>query len=877
MGWFLGGLLAFGWFVVAPLLGVLGFAKASRVERELHKLRRQQNMPDLKPEPRPEARPDPSPEMSAAPPVAPEASSERPISAPSTPIYANNDTVSAPPSHAPRRSAGDWEQLIAANWMIWIGGLTVAIGGLLLVRFVLEAGLLNDAARVTLGASFGVALIVAGFRANASALVQKGTGATEHLPSILVAAGVTVLNGAVFAAGALYGLVPPLLALGSYVLVAALAVALSVRFGRWVAALGLVGAYFGPLFTGASGGSVALLMAYAAGITGGALALIRLREWPQLIVIALVGASFWGLAGVSDVGAPMYVLPVYALAIAGMGTFFGARAAIKPLAVQLSKPEEMLRAFLKGDMSFLAAYLFAILGGGLILLDILDAVEAVTLGALLVFAGAGLVLAWRRPGFALLAPLGGLVTLASLFLWPERGSLGGAELTQTVLGVVAGYALIGGWLALNGLKMQRTSAELAGAAALVPPAALFVPVSGLFADVSGFWWGYIALIVATGFVGVLEGLKRKHPAFEGIEKTAAAFALGAFLCAVLTPFAFLSGLWLGTALAVLALGICLVYLRFPLGILRFCALLAITSAIGLLMRPWLLDTAQISTVPVFNELLFGYGIAIVALGAAAWLIKGTKRLYEAYLGGALILGFALLGLEIRHFAQGGDLYSAGLSLGEMSGYAITYLGMAVSFAWRLSVRGWLFKLAEHIGAVIGVGAVVIGLCLLPSEPALGVPVLNLLLVMFAMPALMMAAYAGVLRRKARMGEARFWGWLAIGLGFIAITLETRRMLVGPDVLSGAVEGGVWAYSVAWLAYAVFLLFWGTLRRRASARFASLGVLLLAVGKVFVFDLALLEGVVRAVSFIGLGGCLIAIALFYQRYVFGREKGEAAVE
>jgi len=45
---------------------------------------------------------------------------------------------------------------------------------------------------------------------------------------------------------------------------------------------------------------------------------------------------------------------------------------------------------------------------------------------------------------------------------------------------------------------------------------------------------------------------------------------------------------------------------------------------------------------------------------------------------------------------------------------------------------------------------------------------------------------------------------------------------------------------------------------------------LAVGKVFVLDLSLLEGVVRALSFIGLGACLIAIALFYQRYVFGRD-------
>jgi len=278
-----------------------------------------------------------------------------------------------------------------------------------------------------------------------------------------------------------------------------------------------------------------------------------------------------------------------------------------------------------------------------------------------------------------------------------------------------------------------------------------------------------------------------------VEKTAAAFALGALLSAVLAPFAFLQGLWLGSALAVLALGICLIYARFPLAILKLCGPLAVAGAIGLLMRPWLFDDVSISPVPIFNELLFGYGIAIGALGLGAWFTRGTKRLHEASLGGALILTFALLGLEIRHFAQDGDLYADGVSLGEMSGYAVTYLGMAASFAWQLSARGWLFKLAEHIGALFGALAVLLAVFLLPSEAALGVPVLNLLLVAFAMPAILMAGYASVLRKQKRTSEAGFWGWGAIVAGFIWITLETRRMFVGADVLSGSAEGGIWAY------------------------------------------------------------------------------------
>ena len=40
--------------------------------------------------------------------------------------------------------------------------------------------------------------------------------------------------------------------------------------------------------------------------------------------------------------------------------------------------------------------------------------------------------------------------------------------------------------------------------------------------------------------------------------------------------------------------------------------------------------------------------------------------------------------------------------------------------------------------------------------------------------------------------------------------------------------------------------------------------MVAVAKVFLFDMSELEGVLRALSFIGLGVVLIGIGLFYQR-------------
>ena len=60
------------------------------------------------------------------------------------------------------------------------------------------------------------------------------------------------------------------------------------------------------------------------------------------------------------------------------------------------------------------------------------------------------------------------------------------------------------------------------------------------------------------------------------------------------------------------------------------------------------------------------------------------------------------------------------------------------------------------------------------------------------------------------------------------------------------------------------------------RIASAALIAVAVAKVFIFDMSELEGVLRALSFIGLGAVLIGIGLFYQRLLTtGGRSTEAA--
>jgi uncharacterized membrane protein len=164
------------------------------------------------------------------------------------------------------------------------------------------------------------------------------------------------------------------------------------------------------------------------------------------------------------------------------------------------------------------------------------------------------------------------------------------------------------------------------------------------------------------------------------------------------------------------------------------------------------------------------------------------------------------------------------------------------------------------------------------------PIANELLVAYALPAILAALYALVARGQgfARIGTSA--GMAAAGLAFVWVTLETRHAFhpqwltpFDPDgVFQGVSNAEAYAYSAVWLVFAAALLAVGALRRRPSMRYAALFLLLVITVKVFVFDMAELEGVLRGISFIGLGAALMAIALLYQRLGPALHKDDIAV-
>ncbi|CAN7581098.1 DUF2339 domain-containing protein [Phenylobacterium sp. LjRoot219] len=74
----------------------------------------------------------------------------------------------------------------------------------------------------------------------------------------------------------------------------------------------------------------------------------------------------------------------------------------------------------------------------------------------------------------------------------------------------------------------------------------------------------------------------------------------------------------------------------------------------------------------------------------------------------------------------------------------------------------------------------------------------------------------------------------------------------------------WALSAAWGVLGFGLLVYGVARQSNDLRAAGLVLLLATTGKIFLFDMARLEGVVRAGSFLAVGALLVAAAVMVRR-------------
>jgi uncharacterized membrane protein len=102
-------------------------------------------------------------------------------------------------------------------------------------------------------------------------------------------------------------------------------------------------------------------------------------------------------------------------------------------------------------------------------------------------------------------------------------------------------------------------------------------------------------------------------------------------------------------------------------------------------------------------------------------------------------------------------------------------------------------------------------------------------------------------------------------GFVYLGSVAIIDVIGDTAGGEARQIGQSWLSAFWTATGLGAVVWGMVRRSPKARLGGLALLMVAIAKVWTYDLSELEETARALSFVALGLLLLAGAFAYQRF------------
>lgn len=864
--------LALG-YALLPFFGLAAFLKVNGLRARVEFLEQQVHKAGLGVPPPAAARTSAAPPPWVMPPPEPaqaleeereKAASEPDPGSAAEPVLARDEgdapPLPPPPPPPPPPPGSDLESRLTGRWLVWIGGVALALGGAFLVQVSIESGLLGPGPRVLLGLLLAVALIGGGERLRRHPPARgAGVLGPDQLAPSATGAGLLAAYAAIFAAYGLYGLIGPLVGFGGLALVSLVALGMGILHGAPVAALGMVGALAVPALIGGEDATGIGLFSYLTAVTVVTALTARWRGWGWAVLLVHAGGMLYVGAHIilrSGGGAPW---------AAGLFVILAATL----LAALRRRPPTV-----NGDSGFI--------DGPGIVLSVLTLI-----GAAFVEATTGSV--------ALLAVLGAGVT-AALFADDRRGErYSGGAVAAIVLLVLAGLALEGyrlrepglvwiyGILAAAGLALAGfiaahgsrrapyfTLAGSGGSLLLLAHAYTLATSGNPDPD-----WALLAAALAALHTG-LALYAARHRGDPQWGQVLAGHATAALAGLALGAAFILRDAWLTVALAWTVTATAYVHRFLPYASLRAVALaLAAAAIVRLSGNPFVLWYP----LPEGGWFWYGYGLSIAAFLTARHLFgeRLTPLLRTVLEGGALSFLVLVVSLQIRLWAGDGPLDRLDYGLLEQGLNSVWWLGLGLFLFVRAGrVANPVVHQGWRILAGVGTGQVVIG-HLLASNPlftgdAVGeTAIINLLFLLYALPAGLAAGFAAVAGRRgiARLSMAA--GVAALALAWVWLTLEVRHAVHGAVIAEwlGVTDGELYAYSAVWLGFGGVLLGLGLWRDVLAFRYASLVVVLLTVAKVFLIDLSALTGLWRAVSFIGLGAALLLIGFVYQRFVLVR--------
>lgn len=755
-------------------------------------------------------------------------------------------------AHVPqlqRAAAFSFEDIFGRKLPIWAGGITLAIAAILLVKYSIDAGLLSPAVRVVLGLLFGGSLIGGA----EWALREEERVGDERIRQALAGAGIASLYASILAAVNLYGLVSGGVAFAGLAATTALAMGLSLRFGMPSAILGLIGGLAAPALVGSTAPNIPLLCGYLGLAIGGLTAVARHQRWAWLGVGALLGGAGWslllmmtGALSHADALAIGLLVMLLALALPTVAFRHGGATLLRGASGLIGAVQMALLVGM-GGFEMLHWGLYGLLSAGILWLSAREA-------ALRPFALLGLAVAlmlaavWPHPDgpefrLVMLAMAGLYGAPALLRLWRN----GGTMIEALAIGAIS----LGGYLVtlyhFHGALDDKTSALLALACAFLPSVAAalgwkhedrrnsarFAIVSAaasLLLLMAGHYglpdmWKAVAAAVVVALAGEISRRMRTPAPFVAMS----IFAGGAALAA-LWPLV----QW-GTAATFSLTGkpLYVTDLSAPLTTFWKLAVPALLSGFAV-WRIW----------PMLRH---GTGIGLVAMPAVC-AVASAHIFYKQMFALSDHFEFVQYGLAERLVWEA-LIMGAGFALWRR----LREAQVALLLVATATAHGLWYNILLHNPMTV--------------DQAVGpAPLANLLLGVYGLPMLALWVGAQILSERGQSAPRTFdvGRMLLVLLGAYAMLRQLFAGSLLPHASVSEFENIL--RSVVAIVLAIGFLLWGIRTDKSDWRIGSLVLILAAVGKVFLFDISGLTGLLRIMSFLALGFSLIGIGWLYSRFL-----------
>lgn len=773
-----------------------------------------------------------------------------------------NETPNEPPIPQPSALSLFAKHLIQ-HWMVWLGGACVGLAGIFLAKYSIESGLLGPTARISMGMATGISLHAAAF------WVRNRFGNHPSLAA-LAGGGSITLFATLLAALHLYALFNPMVVFILLALVALATMFLALQHGPILAAIGMLGAYCVPILVSSEHGNIILAMIYALIISASVLLLLRHIQaaWLWWGLIA-GGLGWWALSLASSDADGLRGLYLAVLAY-GLMAFPDSNWKLNQLGSGNVWPFNQPNNPIKHSSHWLAVSL---------LLLAMAKIATVLLGNWpnqwlnwSVLAALLLWLSGTQPKYCALPWVIFIGTLVAM-LGKTVESVGSQfkiipinpELTSALflfLMIFTGVFLL---LALRNFLLGSSRNWSAALLTVTPVASLLCAY--LMADhatshtTSTLVWCLLNLILGGSYIFLATLSMRKQWPQPLTVWSFLAGHLAYSIAAAIT----LNQASFTLALATQLISISWLMKRFNVGELSWLFKAVVTVVVvRLTLNPWLADYPAMAHWPLWT-----YGGATLICFVASRQLKDWDSLKQWGEVAALHLFALTVWAELRYLMYSGEVFSTEFTFTEAALNVLLFGSLTLVYYLKANVsqtlakwyRGYSFIQLGIASVNYGIllGAILIGDSWLTN--AVGeTPLFNILLLAYGVPVviayLVYKFYAPAIQKTA----------LAVfsAGSFIFITLQIRHLWQATiDINLPTSAGELYTYSIVWLGLAVTAMLLGSWRYGKRCYQTGLGLLAVVIIKIFMIDMAHLDGLLRVASFMGLGIALLGIAFLHR--------------